>query len=156
MRNSIIDAALANYTSSMTRYICNDNPLDLQIAQCAVLWINASLELTGREHFRTTSNGLLDVPFLLDSKYHDNFATDCWFLAETLFVPTTETIKQSLKPGDVIKMIHMNDIDPIDAGELGQIKRIDDMGTLHMQWDNGRSLGICMPAGDLFEVYYAS
>ncbi|MFA0381363.1 DUF4314 domain-containing protein [Vibrio sp. 10N.222.54.A3] len=156
MRNSIIDAALANYASSMTRYICNDNPLDLQIAQCAVRWINASLELTGREHFRTTSNGLLNVPFLLDQKYHDNIALDSWFLAETVFVPSTDLIKQSLKPGDIIKMIHMNDIDPIDAGELGQIKRIDDMGTLHMQWDNGRSLGICMPAGDLFEVYYAS
>ena len=36
-------------------------------------------------------------------------------------------------------------------GVTGTVAYVDDMGTLHMKWDNGRSLGIC-PDADSFEV----
>jgi hypothetical protein len=40
---------------------------------------------------------------------------------------------------------------PIPDGMTGTVTSVDDMGTMHMKWDNGRSLGIC-PDVDSFEV----
>lgn len=48
MQNSIINAAFASYASSMTRYVCTSSPVDLEIAKCAVRWINSELELFGK------------------------------------------------------------------------------------------------------------
>lgn len=31
---------------------------------------------------------------------------------------------------------------PIPPGMTGTVKHIDDAGTIHMQWDNGRTLGL--------------
>lgn len=157
MRNSITNAAVASYVSSMTRYICTNNHVDLELAKVAVRWINSTLELYGKPHFRTTENGLLDVPFILDKKACDERDHYCfWFRADNMFQPTKDSIKDCLKPGDTLKMIYMEDEQPIEPGSIGTIDHIDDAGTLHMRWENGRSLGVCMPAGDLFEVYYAS
>lgn len=43
-----------------------------------------------------------------------------------------------------------DDPDPIDVGSMGTIQYVDDGGTLHVKWDNGRSLGL-VPT-DEFEV----
>ena len=40
---------------------------------------------------------------------------------------------------------------PVESGMTGTVIHVDDMGTLHMKWDNGRSLGIC-PDVDRFTV----
>lgn len=38
---------------------------------------------------------------------------------------------------------------PVPAGTKGTVVAVDDIGTLHIEFDNGRSLGIC-PEADSF------
>lgn len=53
-------------------------------------------------------------------------------------------INKKLYPvGTRIEMDHMNDpFAPIPNGTKGTVVLVDDFGTLHMRWDNGRTLGI--------------
>lgn len=46
------------------------------------------------------------------------------------------------KPGDRIRLIHMEDSQAVSSGTCGTIKYIDDIGQLHMNWDNGRTLAV--------------
>ena len=49
------------------------------------------------------------------------------------------------RPGDRVQMVERNDpYAPILPGEKGPIAHIDDAGTLHMRWDDGRTLGVCL------------
>lgn len=46
-------------------------------------------------------------------------------------------------PGTRIKLLCMNDpYHPVPSGMRGTVEFVDDAGTLHMKWDNGRSLGV--------------
>lgn len=63
-----------------------------------------------------------------------------------------ETIKEQYPVGTRIELIHMDDpYGPIEAGTQGTVEGVDDAGTLHMRWDNGRTLGI-VPGEDQFKV----
>ena len=54
--------------------------------------------------------------------------------------------------GRRIKCILMsNDPDPILGGTKGTIDHIDDMGHIHVKWDNGRTLSL-IPNVDMYEV----
>lgn len=53
--------------------------------------------------------------------------------------------------GKRIKCLHMMDEYPILSGELGTVELVDDMGTIHVNWDNGRHLGI-VPEEDEYEI----
>ena len=53
--------------------------------------------------------------------------------------------------GKRIKCIHMMDDYPILSGELGTVDAVDDMGTIHVKWDNGSSLGL-VPEEDQYEI----
>jgi hypothetical protein len=44
--------------------------------------------------------------------------------------------------GKRVKCIKMNDEYPIEPNEVGTIDTVDDMGTIHVKWDNGRRLGL--------------
>ena len=44
--------------------------------------------------------------------------------------------------GKRVKCIKMNDEHPIEPNEVGTIDTVDDMGTIHVKWDNGRSIGL--------------
>lgn len=46
------------------------------------------------------------------------------------------------KPGDRIVLLYMEDDQAVPEGTKGTINYIDDIGQLHMSWDNGRSLAI--------------
>ena len=47
--------------------------------------------------------------------------------------------------GDRLRMVHCADpYGPILPGTKGTIDYIDDMNTLHMAWDNGKTLGVCL------------
>ena len=64
----------------------------------------------------------------------------------------TERYKRLYPVGTRIKLISMDDpYAPIESGMTGTVSFVDDMGTLHMKWDNGRTLGIC-PDADRFTV----
>jgi hypothetical protein len=57
----------------------------------------------------------------------------------------------ALKVGDRVRLILMaSDPDPVSPGMLGTVDRIDDLGTVHVFWDNGRHLGL-VPGIDRYE-----
>lgn len=61
-----------------------------------------------------------------------------------------ERIKENYPPGTRIELISMEDpFAPIPSGMRGTVKVVDDMGQLHMHWDNGRSLAV-VPGEDSF------
>ena len=54
-----------------------------------------------------------------------------------------ERIKEQYPVGTRIELISMDDpLAPIESGMKGTVDKVDDIGTLHMKWDNGRTLGI--------------
>ena len=54
-----------------------------------------------------------------------------------------QMIKDSYPKGTRLECIFMSDpFSPIDSGTKGTVRCVDDMGTIHMQWDNGRTLGL--------------
>ncbi len=61
-------------------------------------------------------------------------------------------IKEQYPKGTRIELISMNDpYSSIESGTKGTVERVDDIGTLHMKWDNGRGLGL-IPGEDNFKV----
>lgn len=63
-----------------------------------------------------------------------------------------DRIKTAYPEGTRIELISMDDpYEPIESGMQGTVDRVDDIGTLHMKWDNGRTL--CIVSGeDSFKV----
>ncbi|TCJ23782.1 DUF4314 domain-containing protein [Microbacterium sp. PI-1] len=56
-----------------------------------------------------------------------------------------------LGPGSRVRLIESRDpISPIPTGTEGSVDLIDDLGTIFVDWDNGRSLGV-IPGEDRFE-----
>ncbi len=53
--------------------------------------------------------------------------------------------------GKRVRIIFMEDVDPIEPGQIGVVKSVDDLGQLQVNWDNGRTLAI-IPEKDQFEV----
>lgn len=54
-----------------------------------------------------------------------------------------QMIKEAYPKGTRIELISMEDpFEPIPSGTKGTVRCVDDMGTIHMQWDNGRTLGL--------------
>ncbi len=57
------------------------------------------------------------------------------------------------KPGLRIHLVSMDseDPNPVDSGLEGTIDRVDDMGTIHVNWDDGRRLGV-IPGVDDYQI----
>lgn len=52
-------------------------------------------------------------------------------------------LKEDYPPGTKIKLIKMDDpYTKIRPGEEGTVIAVDDIGTIHVNWDSGSSLGI--------------
>ena len=62
-----------------------------------------------------------------------------------------EYYKKSYPAGTRIQLDRMNADDPrpVPAGTKGTVIAVDDIGTVHCEFDNGRCLGIC-PEVDAF------
>ena len=61
-------------------------------------------------------------------------------------------IKEQYPPGTRIRLNSMNDpYAPITPGTEGVVDLVDDAGSIHMKWDNGRTLAI-VPGEDSFTV----
>ena len=50
-----------------------------------------------------------------------------------------------------IRMIRMDDPNPIPSGTEGTIDHVDGMNQYHVKWDNGRTLAV-IPDQDEFEL----
>ena len=63
-----------------------------------------------------------------------------------------DRLKNQYPSGTRIELLSsMNDIQPIESGSKGTVIAVDDIGTIHMRWDNGRGLGL-IPGVDHFKI----
>ena len=54
-----------------------------------------------------------------------------------------DNIKKTYPPGTRIQLIGMDDpYAPVPSGTRGTVMLVDDAGTIHPKWDNGRTLGV--------------
>lgn len=62
------------------------------------------------------------------------------------------SIKKKYPAGTRIKLINMDDPwNPVEPGTEGTVELVDDIGQIHMKWDNGRTLAL-VPGQDDFEI----
>lgn len=60
--------------------------------------------------------------------------------------------KDQYPPGTRIELDYMGDDPrPIEPGTKGTVRIVDDMGTVHCDFDNGRRLGL-VPSEDSFHI----
>ena len=61
-------------------------------------------------------------------------------------------MKDTYTPGTRIQLDYMGDDPlPIPPGTKGTVRIVDDMGTVHCDFDNGRHLGL-VPGEDVFHI----
>lgn len=60
-----------------------------------------------------------------------------------------EMLRQRYPEGTRICLDHMEDLCPVASGTCGTVQFVDDAGTLHCKFDNGRTLGV-IPDVDQF------
>lgn len=54
-----------------------------------------------------------------------------------------KSLKESYTPGTRVMLDYMNDpYTRIEVGTKGTVRSVDDMGTIHVNWDDGHGLGI--------------
>ena len=52
-------------------------------------------------------------------------------------------LREYYKPGTKVKLVHMNDpYTHIPEGTTGEVLCVDSLGTVHVKWSNGSTLGI--------------
>ena len=54
-------------------------------------------------------------------------------------------LKDLYPAGTRVKLVEMNDIQAPPIGTLGTVMYVDDIGTIHIKWDNGSTLGAAYP-----------
>lgn len=60
-------------------------------------------------------------------------------------------LRQQYPAGTRICLLHMNDEHAVPVGTLGSVDHVDDMGSIHMRWDNGQGLAL-IEDEDQFEI----
>lgn len=53
-----------------------------------------------------------------------------------------EKLMKKYPEGTRVELISMNDVQAPPKGTLGTVFYVDDIGTVHVRWDNGSSLGV--------------
>ena len=60
----------------------------------------------------------------------------------TLRRGTIEHLKKRFPRGCRVELLRMDDPQAPPKGTLGTVIEVDDIGTIHVNWDNGSSLGV--------------
>jgi hypothetical protein len=63
----------------------------------------------------------------------------------------TKLLKEKYPEGTKIRLICMDDFQAVPSGTVGTVRKVDDMGTIHVLWDNGSTLGV-IEGVDSFKV----
>lgn len=53
-----------------------------------------------------------------------------------------EAIRRDFTAGTRVRLRHMDDVQAPPIGTLGTVVMVDDIGTIHVKWDNGSGLGV--------------
>ena len=53
-----------------------------------------------------------------------------------------EELREFYAPGTRVKLVKMDDIQAPPVGTIGVVSHVDDIGTIHVNWENGSSLGV--------------
>ena len=53
-----------------------------------------------------------------------------------------ERLRQQYPSGTVVRLVRMDDIQAPPVGTKGTVRYVDDIGTIHVSWETGSSLGI--------------
>lgn len=53
-----------------------------------------------------------------------------------------ERLRKRYPAGTRVQLIRMDDMQAPPAGSEGTVRLVDDIGTIHVSWDNGSSLGV--------------
>ena len=62
-------------------------------------------------------------------------------------------LKEQYPSGTRIKLVEMNDISAPPIGTLGTVNYVDDIGTIHVKWDNGSMLGVAYPEDKIIKIF---
>lgn len=58
--------------------------------------------------------------------------------------------------GQRIALVRCNDpYTRLEPGEMGTVTSVDSMGTIHVKWDSGSTLGLCPDDGDAYRELLA-
>ena len=60
-----------------------------------------------------------------------------------------QALRERYPAGTAVELIRKEDVSAPPAGTLGKVIAVDDIGTVHIAWQNGSSLG-CVPGVDSF------
>lgn len=55
---------------------------------------------------------------------------------------TVERLRMQYPAGCRVELDHMDDVQSPPIGTQGTVIAVDDIGTIHVAWDNGSSLGV--------------
>ena len=50
-----------------------------------------------------------------------------------------------------VRLVSMNDLQAPPEGTAGTVEEVDDLGTIHVKWDNGCGLGV-IPGEDVIDI----
>ncbi len=53
-----------------------------------------------------------------------------------------QEVRDLYTPGTKVRLIQMNDVQAPPAGTIGVVEHIDDIGTIHVKWETGSTLGV--------------
>lgn len=74
------------------------------------------------------------------------------FIMKTFTQSEIKRFKLQYPEGTNVKMVSMDDLYvTIPMGTVGVVENVDDIGTIHVKWENGVRLGL-IPGVDSFEV----
>lgn len=59
-----------------------------------------------------------------------------------------QVLRQQYPKGCTVELVHMDDTQAPPKGTRGEVIHVDDMGTIHVDWENGSSLGV-VPGVDM-------
>ena len=64
-----------------------------------------------------------------------------------------ERVKERYKPGMRVKLMQMDDASASPVGTRGTVQFVDDIGSVHVVWDNGSTLAVVLGEDYCVEDY---